>query len=174
VERLIFDPGKNLIYATLQDKHSVAGYDLDLKPVSNWVLKASQPTGMVLDEKARRLYVAVRYAVVTLDADSGVELSRIGAPAGVDSLWLDQPGGTLYAAAGGTVSIMKTREGGLSHDSELNVDVRGSSLAYDPNTKLIYMPGGRDGRSKLLIMKQVEGNAVAFTGKHSKGSAEGQ
>ncbi len=174
VERLAFDPGKNLIYATLQDKHSVAAYDLELKPVSNWVLKASQPTGMALDDKARRLYVAVRYAVVTLDADSGAELSRIGAPAGVDSLWLDQPGGTLYAAAGGTVSIMKTRDGGLTHDSELNVDVRGSSLAYDPNTKLIYMPGGRDGRSKLLIMKQVEGNAVAFTGKHSKGSSEGQ
>jgi len=174
VERLAFDSGKNLIYATLQDKHSVAAYDLELKPVSNWVLKASQPTGMALDANARRLYVAVRYAVVTLDADSGAELSRIGAPAGVDSLWLDQPGGTLYAAAGGTVCIMKTREGGLTRDSELNVDVRGSSLAYDPNTKLIYMPGGRDGRSKLLIMKQVDGNAVAFNGKRSKGSSEGQ
>jgi outer membrane protein assembly factor BamB len=129
---------------------------------------------MALDANARRLYVAVRYAVVTLDTDSGAELSRIGAPAGVDSLWLDQPGGTLYAAAGGTVCIMKTREGGLAHDSELNVDVRGSSLAYDPNTKLIYMPGGRDGRSKLLIMKQVDGNAVAFSAKRSKGSSEGQ
>ena len=99
-ERLAFDPTKNLIYATLQDKHSVAAYDLDLKPVSQWVLKASQPTGMSLDATARRLYVAVRYAVVTLDADSGAELSRAGAPAGVDSLWFDQASGSLYAAAG--------------------------------------------------------------------------
>ncbi len=172
-ERLIFDPVKNLIYATLQDKHSVAAYDLDLKPVGQWVLKASQPTGMSLDANARRLYVAVRYAIVTVDADSGAELSRAGAPAGVDSLWLDQPGGTLYAAAGGTVCILKTRSGGLTPDTELSVDVRGSSLAFDPQTKLIYVPGGREGHSKLLILKQVEGEAVAVTGKHSKGGGEG-
>jgi DNA-binding beta-propeller fold protein YncE len=174
-ERLVFDPTKSLIYATLQDKHSVAAYDLDLKPVSLWVLKASQPTGMSIDANARRLYVAVRYAVVTLDADSGTELSRTGAPAGVDSLWLDQPSGTLYAAAGGVVCIMKTRSGGLTLESELNVDVKGQSLAYDPQTKLIYLPGGREGRSKLLIMKEVDSNAVAtFQAKHGKASAEGQ
>jgi len=174
-ERLAFDPVKHLIYATLQDKHSVAAFDLDLKPVSQWVLKASQPTGMSIDADSRRLYVAVRYAVVTLDADTGSELSRVGAPAGVDSLWLDRAGGTLYAAAGGTVCIMKTRSGGLKLESELNVDVKGQSLAYDPQTKLIYLPGGREGRSKLLIMKEIEGNAVAtFNGKRGKGSAEGQ
>lgn len=174
-ERLVFDPAKNVIYATLQDKHAVAAYDLDLKPVSQWVLKASQPTGMSLDAISRRLYVAVRYAVVTLDADSGAELSRVGAPAGVDALWFDRESGTLYAAAGGTVCIMKTRSGGLTLESELNVDVKGRSLAYDPQTKLIYMPGGREGRSKLLIMKQTEGNAVAdFKSKHTKGTEEGQ
>jgi DNA-binding beta-propeller fold protein YncE len=174
-ERLVFDPVKNLIYATLQDKHSVAAYNLDLKPVSQWVLKASQPTGMSIDANARRLYVAVRYAVVALDADSGAELGRASAPAGVDSLWLDQPTGTLYAASDGAVCIMKTRAGGLTREAELNVDVKGSSLAYDSQTGLIYLPGGREGRSKLLIMKEVEGNAVAtFHGKHGKGSAEGQ
>jgi DNA-binding beta-propeller fold protein YncE len=174
IERLVYDPARKLIYATLQDKHAVAAFDLDLKPVSLWVLKASQPTGMAIDPSARRLYVAVRYAVVTLDADSGSELSRVGAPAGVDSLWLDQPGGTLYAAAGNAVCIMKTRSGGLTNEAELNVDVRGSSLAYDSNTGLIYMPGGRDGRSKLLVLKQIDGPTVGFAGKHSKGAAEGK
>jgi DNA-binding beta-propeller fold protein YncE len=173
-ERLAFDPAKKVIYATLQDKHSVASYDLELKPVSEWVLKASQPTGMTLDANSRRLYVAVRYAIVTMDADSGIELSRAGAPAGVDALWLDGSSGTLYAAAGGTVCIMKTRQGGLTPESELNVDVKGRSLAYDPNTKLIYFPGGREGRSKLLIMKEVDSTAVAFKAKHNKGSDEGQ
>ena len=172
--RLAYDPAKKLIYATLEDKHSVSAYDLDLKPVSEWVLKASQPTGMTLDANSRRLYVAVRYAVVTLDADSGAELSRVGAPAGVDSLWLDRESGTVYAAAGGSVCILKTREGGLTNEAELNVDVRGHSLAYDPNSKLIYVPGGREGRSKLLILKQGEGPALAFKDKKSKGTAEGQ
>jgi DNA-binding beta-propeller fold protein YncE len=173
-ERLVFDSTRNMIYATLQDKHSIAAYDMDLKPVSQWVLKASQPTGMAIDPSARRLYVAVRYAVVTLDTDSGAELSRVGAPAGVDTLWLDQPAGTLYAAGGGAVCIMKTRQGGLTREAELNVDVRGSSLAYDANSKLIFLPGGRDGRSKLLILKQIDSPAVGFNGKRSKGSDEGQ
>jgi DNA-binding beta-propeller fold protein YncE len=171
-ERLVFDPVKKLIFASLQDKHAVGAYDLDLKPVSQWILKASQPTGLALDENARRLYVAVRYAVVTLDADSGAELSRVGAPAGVDSLWYDRQSGRVFAAAGGAVSIMKVREGGLSHEAELNVDIRGHSIAYDPSTSLIYVPGGREGRSKLLVLKQFDGQISAFTGKQSKGGNE--
>jgi 6-phosphogluconolactonase (cycloisomerase 2 family) len=173
-ERLVFDPVKNVIYATLQDKHSVATYDLDLKRIQHWVLKASQPTGMALDDSARRLYVAVRYAVVTLDADSGTELSRVGAPGGVDSLWYDRQSGRLFAASGGAVSIMKVRDGGLTREAELNVDVRGHSIAYDPSTRLIYVPGGREGRSKLLVLKQFDGQISAFTGKRNKGNEEGQ
>ncbi|HWR13683.1 MAG TPA: hypothetical protein VN577_02570 [Terriglobales bacterium] len=173
-DRLVYDPTKKLIYTTLQDQRAVAAYDLELKPVSKWTLKASQPTGLVLDANARRLYVAVRYAVVTLDADSGTELSRVGAPAGVDTLWLDQTSGTLFATSGGTVSIFKTRSGGLTREAELNMDVRSNSLAYDPESKLIYVPGAREGRSKLLILKPLEGNAVAFTSRHGKGAAEGQ
>ncbi len=174
-ERMAFDPQKNQIYTTLHDIHSVAAYDLDLKRLSEWVLKASQPTGIALDTQSRRLYVAVRYAVITLDADSGSELSRVGAPAGVDGLWLDRENGKLYAAAGGTICIMKVRESGLTLETELSVDVKGRTLAYDPTTQLIYYPGGREGRSKLLIMKEVEGSAVALKpNKHNKGSEEGQ
>lgn len=175
-ERLVFDSGKNLIYTTLQDKHAVAAFDAALKPVSQWVLKASQPTGLALDSQARRLYVAVRSAVVTLDADSGAELSRVGAPAGVDSLSYDRESGTLVAGSGGAVSVFKVRSGGLTRVTELNVDVRGSSLAYDPTSKLIYLPGGREGRSKLLIMKPMDEDipAVVEKDKHSRGAAEGQ
>jgi YVTN family beta-propeller protein len=173
-ERIVYDPVKNVIYATLQDKHAVAAYDMDLKKISQWNLKASQPTGMALDDAARRLYVAVRYAVVTLDADTGNELSRIGAPAGVDSLWYDRPSGTVYAAAGGSVSVMKVRDGGLTRDAELNLDVRGHSIAYDSKSRLIYVPGGREGRSKLLILKQFDGEALAFKPKGTKANGEGQ
>jgi YVTN family beta-propeller protein len=175
-ERLAFDPEKNLIYATLEDKHAVAVYDLELKPIATWVLKASQPTGLALDASARRLYVAVRYAVVTLDADTGAELSRVGAPAGVDTLWYDRDSGTMFAAAGGTVCIMKTREGGLTSTAELNIDVHGSSLAYDPKTQLIYLPGGREGHSKLLILRPIQSDipAIVLKDKHARGAAEGQ
>ena len=174
-ERLAFDPAKNLIYATLQDTHQIGVYDLELKPVAYWTLKGSQPTGLVLDEASRRLYVAVRHAVLALNADSGAEINRVGASAGVDSLWLDPADHQLLAAGGGTVDIMKAGASGLESIDELNIDVRGHTLAYDPATKLIYVPGGRDGRSKLLILKPLSGNAPAFAeGKHGHSSGYGQ
>jgi DNA-binding beta-propeller fold protein YncE len=173
-ERMVFDPRKNLIYATLQDTHQIGVYDPDLKPVAYWNLKGSQPTGMVLDANSRRLYVAVRYAVLALNADNGAEINRAGAPAGVDTLFLDTSDHKLLAAATSSVCVMNTDGVGISLADELAIDVRGHSLAYDPETKLIYLPGGRDGRSKLLILKPMPGAAPAFAGKRGKLQAVGQ
>ena len=39
--------------------------------------------------------------------------------------------------------------------SDNTIEVRGQGLVFDPSTKLVYVPGGREGRSKLLILKQV-------------------
>jgi DNA-binding beta-propeller fold protein YncE len=173
-ERLVFDSSKNLIYATLEEKRQIGVFDLDLKPQARWDIKGSQPTGMAIDSAGRRIYVAVRYAVVALNADTGAEINRVGAPAGVDSLWLDTSDHQLLAAAGGTVCIMKTSANGLTRGDELNLDVRGYSLAYDPATKLIYVPGGREGRSKLLILKPMPGDAPTFADKHPKSQVQGQ
>ena len=174
-EHMVFDPAKNLIYATLQDKRQIGVYDLDLKPQAFWTVKGSQPTGLALDPNSRRLYVAVRYAVLALNADTGAELNRVGAPAGVDTLWLDVADHKLLAASGGTVCIMEIHLSGLARGDELNIDVRGHSLAYDPQTKLIYVPGGREGRSKLLILKPLAGDAPTFVDrKHSKQQTLGQ
>lgn len=175
-QHLVFDPSKSLIYASLEDKHQIGVFDLDLKPVADWTVKGSQPTGLALDPASRRLYVAVRYAVLALNADDGAEINRAGAPAGVDSLWLNSADQQLLAISGGSVCIMKTAPSGLSLNDELAIDVRGHSLAYDPATKLIYVPGGRDGRSKLLILKPLTGNdAPAFAeGKHGKTQGFGQ
>jgi len=173
-EHLVFDPVKNLIYATLQDKRQVGVFDLDLKNVANWTVKGSQPTGLALDANGRRLYVAVRYAVLALNADTGAEINRAGAPAGVDVLWLDSGEHKLLAAAGGTVCIMNAGPNGLTRGDELNIDVKGHSLAYDPETKLIYLPGGREGRSKLLILKPLSGDVPAFADPHSRSQAPGQ
>lgn len=173
-ERMVFDPTKDLIYATLQDKRQIGVFDKDLKPVAYWNLRGSQPTGLVLDANARRLYVAVRYAVLALNADTGAEINRAGAPAGVDTLFLDSADHKLLAAAGGSVCVMNIGAQGISLADELNIDVRGHTLAYDQQTKLIYLPGGRDGRSKLLILKPMPGDAPVFAGKRGKIQAFGQ
>ncbi len=155
-QTLVYDVSHRQLYATLQDTAEIVAIDpATLKVTSRYKLTASQPTGMVLDAAGRRLYVAVRHAVLALDADTGKEVARVAAPAGADSLWLDPSGGMLYVASGGGfINVMRTA-GGLTSVDEIHTEVRGHSVAYDPARQLIYLPGGREGRSKLLILKNM-------------------
>jgi DNA-binding beta-propeller fold protein YncE len=154
---LAFDSARRTILASLQDTAEVAAINPDtLNVVRRYKLAASQPTGIVVDEPARRLYVAVRHAIVSLDVDSGRELGRAAAPAGADSLWLDSSAHILYVASGGGyISTFRTGGSNLTPIDELRTDVRGRSVAFDPARQFVFVPGGREGRSKLLILKQL-------------------
>jgi YVTN family beta-propeller protein len=154
---LVYDPVSRQIFASLEATRQIAVLDPTLKVVKRYPLVASMPTGLALDAKGRRLYVAVRHAVVELDADSGHEMRRVAAPDGIDMLWLDSSSGTLYgASAGGTIALMKAGNGVFEAQREYSTEVHGHTLAYDPAKRMIYVPGGRDGRSKLLILRRVE------------------
>jgi YVTN family beta-propeller protein len=158
---LAYDAERRVVYVSLQDTSEVAAIDANLKVVSRYKLLASQPTGLALDTAARRLYVAVRHAVVQLQLDAGTEVRRVAAPAGANSLWLDSASGTLYlASGGGYINMMNTASGAFVALDEVHSDVRGSTLAYDAAHGLVYMPGGRDGRSKLLILKRTDAGAA--------------
>ena len=37
-------------------------------------------------------------------------------------------------------------------DHELPTDVKGYSIAFDPAHKMLFLPGGREGRSKMVIL----------------------
>jgi DNA-binding beta-propeller fold protein YncE len=149
-----FDNTRNLIYATIQDLKQVVALDPALRVVKRINVTGSQPTGIAFDASSDRIYVSIRYAIVALNPDSGAELSRVAAPAGVDRLWLDEGAHTLVAAAGGSVMMVSTAGATLSASEEISTDVKGYAVAYDPQRKLVYLPGGREGRSKLLILKQ--------------------
>jgi DNA-binding beta-propeller fold protein YncE len=162
-ERMIFDPATRQVYVSLEDRGEVATVDEAGKVTHRWKLSASLPTGLALDQQSRQLFVAVRYAVVILNADNGTEIRRVAAPAGTDTLWLDEGSQTLYAGAtGGSVNIIKLGDGASRGDHELQTTIRGHTLAYDPVKKFIYMPGGREGRAKLVILKTT-GDALPQT-----------
>lgn len=156
---MAYDPVRNAIFVTVEDQNAVVEYpaslERDAKPIATIRLNASEPAGILLDPTTRTLMVAVRFAVLSIDADSGAELSRVPVAAGTDRLWLDAPDSALYAASSdGTVTTIKVTGRRLVYDSELKTDVKGHSLAFDPDRKLIYVPGGREGRSKMVILKQ--------------------
>ena len=148
---LAFDNQRGLIYVSLQDSKQVVALNRELQMVRRMPLNASQPTEVVYDRKLDRLYVSVRYAVLSLNAD-GKELSRVPADGGIDRLWLDGDSQTLYGAAGGSLLVMRA-DARLHAIDELATDVKGYSVAYDPEHKLVFFPGGREGRSKLLMLK---------------------
>jgi len=149
---MVYDPARQQLLVTLQDLSEVAGIDRSNQIVSRFKLKASEPTGLVLDGERRRLYVAVRYAVLALNADTGEELSRIPAPGGTSTLVLDPERNLLYAAGGdGSVLAIDLNRNVVDH--ELPTAVKGYSIAFDLTHKMLFMPGGREGRSKMVILR---------------------
>jgi DNA-binding beta-propeller fold protein YncE len=148
---MLYDISRKVLLLSLQDVSQIAAIDSSNKIVGRYKVVASEPTGLALDEQRRQLYVAVRYAVLVLNADTGAELSRIPAPGGTDALVLDPGGNLLYAAAGdGSVLAIDLNKNTVDH--ELPTDVKGFSIAYDPAHKMLFLPGGREGRSKMVIL----------------------
>ena len=148
---MVDDPSRHRLLVSLQDSSEVVGIDGAGQIVSRFKLAASEPTGLALDSARRRLYVAVRFAVVALDADSGAELFRIAAPGGTSTLVLDPAANLLYASAGdGSVLTIDLEHRLVDH--ELPTSVKGYGLAYDPTHKMLFLPGGREGRSKMVIL----------------------
>ena len=151
---MLYDSSRQQLLVSLQDLNQVVALDGSNRIVERFRLAASEPTGLALDPASRRLYVAARYAVVVLNADTGKELSRIPAPGGTDTLILDSPDNLLYAAAGdGSILAIDLTRGIADH--ELPTDVKGYSIAYDPTRKQLFFPGGREGRAKLVILRPV-------------------
>ncbi len=156
---MIYDPARQQLLVSLQDLNQVAAVDRSNQIAQRFKLAASEPTGLALDSNRRRLYVAVRYAVLVLNPDTGAEISRIPAPGGTDALSLDAANNLLYAAAGdGSVLAIDLNRGVA--DYELPTDVKGYSIVYDASHKMLFFPGAREGRAKLVILRPIAVNGA--------------
>ncbi len=155
---LAYDSARKVVFLTLQDVHQVIAVDLNAKVINRFTLNASQPTGLVYDPQYHELYVAVRYAVLAVSADTGAEIDRVAAPAGVDQLWLDPQAQTLYAASEGSLLTINAK-GKLSVADEITPQVKGHAVAYDAERNMVLLPGGREGKSRLLIFRALSPRA---------------
>lgn len=147
---------------TIQDQREVVAVHPQLRVVKRYKLNASQPTGLTYDARTNWLYVSVRYAVDSFNTNTGAEVNRVPAAAGVDTLWLDPESRTVYAAGGGSLLMIRADGQHLAIADELSPDVKGHTVAYDPEKKMVFLPGAREGQSKLLILwpmaNQAEGD----------------
>lgn len=160
---IAWDSQNKIAYVTLEDTNEVIALNPSNpeSPVSRRMrLTASQPTAILFDPASRRLFVAVRFAVLQLNADNGAETARVAAAGGTDALWLDQSNNNLFAASGdGTVTVMSVAGNKLELRGEYKGDVRGHALAYDPANHLVFLAGGREGKSKMLVLRNISGMA---------------
>ena len=154
-QAMIYDPQQNLVLATVEETADVIGIDATGQIGKKIHLNAaSQPTGIALDQAQRRLFVAVRSAVLVLDPATGAETARIASPQGTDTLWFDAASRTLYASASdGSVNMIQGNNNQFTH-LEQPTDVRGHTIAVDSEKNMVYLAGGREGRSKLVIMRR--------------------
>jgi DNA-binding beta-propeller fold protein YncE len=156
-QQIAWDATRRVAYVAVEDRSEIAVVDpanASAPVAKRFKVEASQPTGLAFDPSARKLFVAVRYAVLQMDPDAGVEVARAPAAAGTDTLWFDDASKRLYAAAGdGSVHIFRV-SGNIATENEFRAEVRGHALAYDPTTKMMYLSGGREGKSKVLILKE--------------------
>jgi len=156
---LVLDASRHLLFATLQDAHQIIAVDPQLKVVNRFNLDASQPIGLIYDPQYHELYVAVRYAVLAISADTGAEVDRVAAPAGVDSLWLDPDSRTLYAASEGSLLVMQAKGRLTKIDEIATAGIKGHIVAVDADKRMVLVPGGSEGKSKLLILRPASPNA---------------
>lgn len=172
-EDIIQDPVRHVLLVSLQDASQIVAIDATHQIAGRFKLSASEPTGLALDSAHRRLYVAARFAVLALDADSGVELFRVPAPGGTSTLVLDPGGNLLYASAGdGSVLTIDLQRRVVDH--ELPTSVKGYGLALDPARKMLFLPGGREGRSKMVILTPMTVNEQPHSGSAQSSPALGE
>jgi YVTN family beta-propeller protein len=166
---LVADPQRNLVFATLQDAHQIVAITPQaatnstgdnggtnapqLTIAKRITLNASEPTGLIYDPQYRELYVAVRYAVLAISAETGAEVDRVAAPAGVDALWLDADSRLLFAASEGSLTVMSAKGRLAKVDEVATAGIKGHMVAYDAEKRMVLLPGGSEGKSKMLILR---------------------
>lgn len=150
---MAYDARRHQLWVTVQDRRRVQVLGPSLRPVASYLLNASEPTGIAFSRLNDRVYVAARYAVLALNPETGAEVSRSAVASGIDQLLLDEPSHSLLGVSDGSVFFISV-SATLGEASELKVAVTGHTLAYDASTGYFYLPGSREGRSKLLILKR--------------------
>jgi YVTN family beta-propeller protein len=136
---MALDPDCGLVYVSLQDQREVVAIDSRLNIANRIKLNASQPTGLIYDARTKCLYVAARYAVLSINTETNTEVNRVPAAAGVDMLWLDPESRTVYAAGSGSLLMLGADDQRLTVTGEISTDVKGHTVAYDPEKKMILL-----------------------------------
>jgi YVTN family beta-propeller protein len=155
-EFVAVDPTTRLIYQNLQDIDAVAAIDPGTRSVAHrWPLPGCRaPSGVALDEKERRLFIACSsnalLAVFDLNAHRVASFVSIGG--GPDSVAFDPELRRIYTAGkAGVLTVIRQDTPDAYHvlDS-ITLHYGAHTLAVDPATHLLYV-----GYASLVVQPRV-------------------
>ena len=139
--------GDGLIYVNLEDKSEVAVFDpwtLEVKqrfPLTG----AATPTGLAIDRRNQRLFVACRsQVIVVMDAVSGKTITKFPIGATVDAAAFYPEASLLFTSNGdGTMNIFQQESADSYRDlGSIRTHANAKTMAFDPKTRKIYLASG--------------------------------
>lgn len=154
--------GAGRLYVNVEDKSEVVAIDTKaLKVLARWsVAPGAEPTGIALDAAHKRLFIGCggNAKAVIVDAESGKVLGSVDVGKGVDGAAFDAQSGLVMIPNGrdGTLSVIKEGPAGeFKVIQTLKTATRARTVAADPTTHLVYLPGfvpGADGKDAFAVL----------------------
>jgi YVTN family beta-propeller protein len=158
---MVWNQERGVAFVVLQDTSEIVAIDPKFQVVNRFKLNASQPTDVVYDARTHRLYVAARQAVLAINDQDGTEMGRVTAPMGVDGLSLSPESRMLYAASPGELTVIKADDGGLKVSDDILSAIKGHNVAFDQESNMIFLVGGREGKSVMLLLRPMSSEETA-------------
>ena len=150
------------LFINVEDKSEIAVVDLAKNEVvARWPFAPSEGgTGLSIDTKTKRLFVACEKALVVLDATNGKIVATLPTGADCDGDVFDAGTNLIFAACGdGTLTVIKEISGDEFKVIENVVTKHGAkTIAIDPKSHNIFLPTaeyepmaeGVKGRPKMI------------------------
>jgi YVTN family beta-propeller protein len=139
-EFMVYDQSTDRIYLNIKNKDLVAVIDPSAnKVIAQWpTAPATQPHGLALDDANHRIFSAgANGKLVAIDTTTGSATGSVDIVAKVDQIAFDAPGGVLYCAGTGKMSVVRT-SGNLSLLGELTTAATAKNVAVDPATRAVW------------------------------------
>jgi len=140
-EFMVFDQSADRIYLNIKNKDLVAVIDPSAnKVIAQWpTAPATQPHGLALDDANHRIFSAgANGKLVAIDTTTGSAIGSVDIVAKVDQIAFDAPGGLLYCAGTGKMSVVRTSGGKLSLLGDLTTAATAKNVAVDPATRAVW------------------------------------
>jgi DNA-binding beta-propeller fold protein YncE len=144
--------GHGKVFVDLVDKNEVAVVDTkEMKVLEKWpVAPATQPVGMSMDRKGKRLFVGCRSKkMVIMSSDDGHVLADLPIGAGVDATAFFH-GSAFASCSDGTLTVISEVEPGKFEVVQtLKTAPRAKTMAIDSKTGNIFLPAA-DGKGRSI------------------------